>query len=127
MLLGSTGAELRLSFRLEVEDPLELTRLELLTLGATSLGDTRDEALVDMDELRQIHQDLGLRCSQLGGADRSGPLAEIDLDAMQPVAPLLCVVGKRVQMHIEDLAGGQRRDGGRVTAVAVALLENCRQ
>ena len=80
MLLGSTGAELRLSFRLEVEDPLELTRLELLTLGAPgSLGDTRDEALVDMDELRQIHQDLGLRCSQLGGADRSGPLAEIDL------------------------------------------------
>ena len=63
MLLGSTGAELRLSFRLEVEDPLELTRLELLTLGATILGDSQDEALVVMDELQQIHQVLRLNCS----------------------------------------------------------------
>ena len=63
MLLASTGAERRLSFRLEVDDPLELTWLELLTLGATILGDSQDEALVDMDELQQIHQDLRLRCS----------------------------------------------------------------
>ena len=114
MLQACTGAKLRLSFRLEVKDPLELNRLELLTLGATSLGDTQDEALVDMDELQQIHQDLGLGCSQLGGADRAGPLAEIDLDAMQPVAPLLRVVGKRVQMgslHNKDLAGEQLRVG----------------
>ena len=63
MLLARTGAELRLSFRLEVDDPLELTWLELLTLGATILGDSQDEALVDMDELQQIHQVLRLNCS----------------------------------------------------------------